>query len=319
MTKNGLLQSILFCLLTHTNPVWALNIDLPSNARLTFENQEDPDNYALPIGPFSNGAIAVQSTTGNILRQSWRIEGDSQSTLQILSDLRSQLENDSFNSLFECQSKTCGGFDFRFGIEIIPAPDMHVDLFDYRFLAASQSKDSQIDYVSLLISRSTTASYVQIIHVAPSGTKNANISSSGAVTVPTPKPAQIDTSMPLLQTLEAIGHVVLSDLTFETGSSKLGKGPFASLDSLAGYLKTKPSRKVVLVGHTDTEGSLSGNITLSKRRASSVVDRLIETHDIPRDQVSAEGMGYLSPIASNLTKQGREENRRVEVILLNTE
>jgi outer membrane protein OmpA-like peptidoglycan-associated protein len=71
-----------------------------------------------------------------------------------------------------------------------------------------------------------------------------------------------------------------------------------------------------LVGHTDSVGGLSGNIALSKRRAQSVRQRLIDTHGVDPSRLDAEGMGYLSPAASHLTPEGREANRRVEVIVL---
>ena len=119
--------------------------------------------------------------------------------------------------------------------------------------------------------------------------------------------------------LRTKGHVVLTDLEFETGSSALGAGNFASLDRLAGFMAAEPGARVALVGHTDSIGGLAGNIALSKRRAQSVRQRLIEAHGIDGARMQAEGMGYLSPVASNLEPEGREANRRVEVILLSIE
>ena len=64
---------------------------------------------------------------------------------------------------------------------------------------------------------------------------------------------------------------------------------------------------------------MDGNIALSKRRAGSVLERLVTAYDIPRRQLEAEGMGYLSPLDTNLTDDGRDANRRVEVIITSTE
>lgn len=319
MNKTGFITSIVFGCLAFALPVTAIDLDLPSNARLTSDHLNDPDSYALPVGPFSGRAVLVNSVNGNILRQSWRIENDSQTTLQLLSPLRAQLENDGFEILFDCQSQTCGGFDFRFETEVIPAPDMHVDLFDFRFLSAFRLSDNRNDFVTLLVSRSSSAGFVQLIHVAPSGQKISRATANGTVASVVPTAVQFDASLPLLQALETTGHAVLSDLTFKTGSSQLGDGPFASLDTLSAYLLANPKRTVALVGHTDAVGSLSGNIALSKRRAASVVDRLIKSYSIPRAQLAGEGMGYLAPIAANTTQAGRDANRRVEVVLLNTQ
>jgi outer membrane protein OmpA-like peptidoglycan-associated protein len=64
---------------------------------------------------------------------------------------------------------------------------------------------------------------------------------------------------------------------------------------------------------------LNGNIALSKKRAEAVLETLVSDFNVPRAQMDAQGMGYLSPIASNLTAQGREANRRVEVIVTSTQ
>jgi OOP family OmpA-OmpF porin len=74
--------------------------------------------------------------------------------------------------------------------------------------------------------------------------------------------------------------------------------------------------RVALVGHTDATGSLDANIALSRKRAASVKDRLVRAYGIAVSRLDAEGMGYLAPIASNLTQAGRDANRRVEAVLL---
>ena len=76
---------------------------------------------------------------------------------------------------------------------------------------------------------------------------------------------------------------------------------------------------MALVGHTDASGGLDVNIAVSRQRAQSVRQRLIDRYDIPARQVDAQGVGYLSPRASNLTEAGRQKNRRVEVMMTSTE
>ena len=130
---------------------------------------------------------------------------------------------------------------------------------------------------------------------------------------------------PLLQppglsaALQANGFAVLEDLVFTSESAEIGPGPFETLAALAEFLKQDPARSVALVGHTDTAGGLAGNITLSRARAASVRERLIADYAVPATQITAEGVGYLAPRASNLTEEGRARNRRVEVILTPTD
>ena len=117
------------------------------------------------------------------------------------------------------------------------------------------------------------------------------------------------------QSLLETGHAVLEGLSFETGSAQLAAGDYEVLQTLADLLASKPDLVVALVGHTDSSGSLDGNIALSKRRAGSVLERLVSDYGVPRRQLDAQGMGYLAPIATNLTEEGRTVNRRVEVII----
>lgn len=317
--------ALLLALLTGAAaPARAVDLALPGNARETAREDATPDSLTLATGPFAGGALPALTLEGAVSRAAWRVEAQGITTLQLLAPLRDQLASAGFETLFECEAASCGGFDFRYSLAVFPAPAMHVDLFDFRYLSARRGPDQAAEHVALLVSRSASAGFIQIVAVAPSGPGGLSTSTGGAPTRPasgaaTPTPQQPGTSLPLATRLESQGRAVLSDLTFETGSSSLGEGRFASLADLAAFLKADPSRRVALVGHTDTVGSLDGNIALSKRRAASVLERLVSAHGAPRAQLEAEGMGYLAPLATNLTAAGREANRRVEVILLNTE
>ena len=293
--------------------LYALDLDLPGAAKMTREKLDKAGTYRLPIGPYAEDQLPTLEVEGRVTQQAWRLEAQGMTTLQIIAPLRDSLKNQGYDILLDCSGVECGGFDFRFNTSVLPAPDMFVDLFDYRFLSARKAKDGvKPDYLSLLVSRSGATGYVQLLHVQPNG------GASLSVTPSTPLP-RTTSDTPLAQSLVSQGHVSLADLDFNTGSSDLGPGPFDSLQALAAFLRADPARRVTLVGHTDTVGALDRNIALSKRRAASVLERLVSAHGVPRAQIAAEGMGYLAPIASNLTPEGREANRRVEVVLLNTE
>ncbi len=286
---------------------------MPGGATMTREKTEEAGTYRLPLGPYDDGHLPVLEVEGRITQQAWRLEAQGMTTLQIMAPLRDSLTTQDYEILLDCSGSECGGFDFRFNTRVLPAPDMFVDLFDFRFLSARKAETtSKPDYLSLMVSRSGVSGYVQLLHVQPNGGAGLAIGTA-------PKAPRSQPNTPLAQTLETQGHIILSDLDFTTGSSELGPGPFASLTSLATYLKADASRQVALVGHTDTVGGLDPNIALSKRRAASVLERLVAQHDVPRAQLTAEGMGYLAPIASNRTPEGREANRRVEAVLLNTD
>ncbi|MCF6234347.1 MAG: OmpA family protein [Rhodobacteraceae bacterium] len=285
-------------------PAQAEQLVLPDGARELSTRVISQDSYALPLAGFDAGDIPERIFEGRVERLSWRLTAGDATSLQILAPLRDQLTAAGYEILFECRDVDCGGFDFRFGIDVIPAPDMHVNLRDYRFLSAKRGDQ---EARSLMVSRLGGVTYIQTIHVTPDG--------GGAASAGTTAVTPIQGNQ-LAQTLETFGHVVLNDLIFETGASQLGDGPFASLQQLAAFLTDNPSYSIAFVGHTDSAGSLDSNISLSKRRAVSVRKRLVTRYSIKPSRIEAEGMGYLAPVASNLTPEGRDENRRVEAILL---
>lgn len=295
-------------------------LDLPASATQTDVKVEPLSSYRLPIGPWDDTAGKIQSiwAEGEVTQQAWHMQGEGLTTLQILAPLRAQLKADGFDILYECEAEDCGGFDFRYATEVLPEPSMHVDLGDFRFLSAQRMGLTQPEYIALLVSRSTNRGFLQVIRVgAPMDVAPV------AVTTSTKTPDLFDATpeieAPFAQRLEETGSAVLADLTFATGSSALEGEGFASLDALAGYLIDNPDRKVTLVGHTDAEGSLDGNIALSRKRAQSVMRRLIDDYGVPAGQLAAQGVGYLAPVSSNLTDDGRSQNRRVEVILTSTQ
>lgn len=294
-------------------PALAVTLDMPANAVLMAEEASAADSYDMPVGSWTIDGLPTRTATGAVTQQAWRIEATGLTTFQIIEPLETQLVEAGFEVVFTCTDDVCGGFDFRFGTRVLPAPDMQVNFGDYRYLAAQRVSGDGEEVVSLLASRTSTAGFVQITRV---GGMSEALAATGAPAVRAQAPV---VTGDLALELETTGRFVLSDLTFETGSAQLGEASFDSLQRLAEYLTANPDRQVALVGHTDAVGSLDGNIALSKRRAGSVLERLVTRYNIPRRQLDAQGMGYLAPVATNVTDEGRDANRRVEVIITSTE
>jgi OmpA-OmpF porin, OOP family len=304
--------SLLFACPALATEGWA-EFSLPSGQAPLSERTSALDSYHLPIGPFADGQVPARTIEGRVSRRTWRLKAGDRTTLQILTPLRAKVEKAGYKIVFECQNRDCGGFDFRFGIEIVPAPDMAVDIGDYRFVSAMRGDQA----LTLLISRSGQTGYVQAIQVTPEG-QHSN--------PPDPEIDQTGNSdnttkgdsrpLSLAKKLQESGHAVLQDLEFATGSATLGVGPFQSLQQLSGFLVSNPQFRVALVGHTDDVGQLSANIALSRQRAEAVRQRLLDLHGIDGARVEAEGVGYLAPLVSNQSEEGRETNRRVEVVLI---
>jgi outer membrane protein OmpA-like peptidoglycan-associated protein len=125
--------------------------------------------------------------------------------------------------------------------------------------------------------------------------------------------AQLDT---ILETREtARGLVVnVSDVLFDFDSANLKPGAREKVARIAGILQSHPDLKIQVEGHTDSVGSDDYNLRLSDRRAESVRSGLVQ-QGIARDAVGTTGFGESKPVATNGTAAGRQQNRRVEIVV----
>ena len=217
-----------------------------------------------------------------------------------------QLEAQGYDLALHCADQTCGGYDFRFSLPVLPPPQMFVDLGDYVFLSGMKNDGEGL---WVLISRSLSQTHVQITHLRPSRTPVPTLPEA----LPTHAGGALETD------LNTSGRHVLVDLTFDAGSARLDKENFASLQELGAYLTRHSDQSIALIGHTDSSGSHKANLDLSKQRAEAVRSMLLRQFpNISLTRVACEGIGYFAPLASNATAEGREINRRVEVILVPT-
>jgi outer membrane protein OmpA-like peptidoglycan-associated protein len=120
----------------------------------------------------------------------------------------------------------------------------------------------------------------------------------------------------ILQTRDsARGLIVsMSDVLFDTGKYSLKPGAREKLAKVAGILLAYPGLTIAVGGYTDNVGGYEMNLRLSENRAGSVRDYLVQ-QGVATNSVSAEGFGNSSPVASNDNSAGRQQNRRVELVV----
>ncbi|MBL6644054.1 MAG: OmpA family protein [Flavobacteriaceae bacterium] len=109
-------------------------------------------------------------------------------------------------------------------------------------------------------------------------------------------------------------------LLFKSGSWTVEAAGQNAIKSLAGVLAENPDIAILIEGHTDNvpyrgKGPLKGNWDLSTKRATAIVNQLLENPDILPQNLTAAGRGEYLPIAPNSTRSGRAANRRIEVVL----
>ncbi len=105
--------------------------------------------------------------------------------------------------------------------------------------------------------------------------------------------------------------VIMENIYFETDKHDLLLDSEKELDKLVNIMNKNPSIAIEILGHTDDQGDIDHNASLSENRAKTVYDYLV-AEGIPQKRLRSQGMGYTKPVASNSTDAGRQKNRRVE-------
>lgn len=110
--------------------------------------------------------------------------------------------------------------------------------------------------------------------------------------------------------------LTIGDILFAFDKDNLNSSGLSSMDKIASFLRERPNRQLLVEGHTDNVGTFEYNQALSERRAASVKNALVE-RGVASDRIVTIGYSKKYPVASNDTEGGRQQNRRVEVVILN--
>ena len=275
-------------------------INLPSSAKLVASDQSDTKNNSVAVSTWDRDrGISRLNITGKTVTNVYQIDGTSLTLDQMLKPIINDLKNRQFGIELYCKTQVCGGFNFRKNLETFKPPLMFINVANYSVATAKKNNTA----VSLVASKLGTTIYLQVVSIG--------INESDLI-----QPDIKSEINRFSSTLINEGAIVLDDLTYRSGSSTLGDGPFNSLLELAKFLKSTPTASIILVGHSDSTGELSQNIELSKNRAQAVANRLIKNHSIEQSRISAQGIGFLSPKTNNSTEKSRKKNRRVEAVLI---
>jgi outer membrane protein OmpA-like peptidoglycan-associated protein len=114
--------------------------------------------------------------------------------------------------------------------------------------------------------------------------------------------------------ISATGHVTVYGIYFDTNSSSLKPESEPTLKAISELLKMKSKLNIYVIGHTDITGDLKRNMELSEKRAKAVVDALVKDYGISAKRLTGKGVGPLCPVSTNKTEEGKQLNRRVELV-----
>jgi OOP family OmpA-OmpF porin len=312
------MRMAVLALLAFSGPAAALDIALPEGAAMVAATPPGAGTHLIATGTWDGAQVPVDEFTGMLRAAVWQVpDAGDLSIGTVAAGIERQLRDQGYRIDLSCADRTCGGFDFRRSLDMGQSPEMHVDIGNFRYISATAGSDGEA--VAITVSRGGQTLYIHAVHIGNS--IGGTAWDTPAVRTPPGgvRPGQGAPGIPVtdaIMRLAELGAVPLDDLGFRTGASELSGEDFPSLVALAAFLAENPARRVVLVGHTDAQGGRDSNIALSQARAEAVRRHLIEVLGVNPAQLDAAGIGYLAPRATNETADGREANRRVEVVLV---
>lgn len=239
----------------------------------------------------------AEQVEGAVTRIAYTLKGD-QSLAEVARNFEIGLTQKGFDIVFECKTKECGGGNFAYALDTFPLPKMVVDPFNFRYLGARRGGENSEIYASVVISADT----------------NKNIRTQVTVVERDSLAFRMVDAAAMQEAFAEKGSIALYGIYFDTDKADIKPESAPTLEEMAKFLNASPSLSVVIVGHTDNQGAMDYNLTLSHRRAEAVVDALSTTYGVGRDRMVAAGAGFLAPVAPNDSEDGRAKNRRVEMI-----
>lgn len=276
-------------------------------AEIRAYEHKDYDEALMPDRPIPEESEAKGlELEGKLTRISYRIDGR-KSALEVYRNYQGALQAGGFKTLFECKGdEQCGGDFQSFVINSgkVSQPGQGDAAFGgkYYVVLAKKAAPTGDIYVFLDVmedgSNHITPVFQQVLETKPMQTGQVQVLDMAA----------------MQKSLAESGRVAVYGVYFDTDKAEVKPESKAALDEMGKLLKANPDLKVYVVGHTDNQGTLAGNLDLSQRRANAVVKALEADYQIPAARLSARGVASLAPVAANDAEAGRARNRRVELV-----
>jgi OmpA-OmpF porin, OOP family len=178
---------------------------------------------------------------------------------------------------------------------------------DVRYLATKLSAPGKEVYASLMVAVETNKLFKEMINhpLALLEIVETKDMDTGLVTVDAES---------MSKDIASIGHVALYGIHFDTGKDVIKAESEPTLAEIGKLMKQQRALKLYVVGHTDNAGGYGDNMDLSNRRAKAVVSYLGTRYGVEATRLTSGGVGFLAPVASNDSEEGRAKNRRVELV-----
>ena len=284
---------------------------------IIFYEQKERSEYQLPLGPLvknpDEGELYIISEKENIEGKITRIQYkiNDGSALNIFKKYEEQIKNSGFEIIISSQGQkpydTGGRTWSLFVFKNLP------DEFKNN-LSRTDTVNMQRGYLSGKIKKEEGEAFVSLLANQPNDDE-VYVQLDIIEIKPLKRKLILSDSDSIKKALIKNGHIALYDIYFEVNKYELKPESEPALKEIAEFLKQNQNLNIYVVAHTDISGRLDNNLVVSKNRATTIVNYLIKRYLISPERILAEGVGPLSPVASNLTQDGREKNNRIELVL----
>lgn len=265
---------------------------------ITGYQTKDFDAARLQAAPFKDGKATDQRRLeGRITRIAYKTNAGP-SILEVSRNFEAQFDKAGFEKLLACDTDACGGIPFSEALDALPIPQMWVDGFNFHYYAGKKADGATETYVSVLVSENNKDIYAQLVVARVGAMENKMVDAAA-----------------MAKGLGEKGHIAIYGIHFDTDKAIIKPESAPTLAEMAKLLTGQPELRVFIVGHTDSQGSYEHNMTLSRLRAEAVAAALATSHRIARNRLYTAGIGYLAPVGSNASEDGRALNRRVELVV----
>ncbi len=270
----------------------------------------------VPAGPGRSGGAQARfdkaSAVEGHVSAFFYVQAKERSALEVFRNYQSALKTAGFATLYSCEMTACDEAQIR---DPFPKELLGVRRWAGGRVDPTSSFDRDVRFMSAKLSRNGADTYVMVYVAEPNSLWGAPVA---AVVVA--EPAAMDNGNVVVSTdrlqkgLADEGKIALYGIYFDTGRAEVKPESKGQLDEMAKLLNGDKSLKVVIVGHTDNQGSADANVALSQRRADAVVAALVSTYKVDAARLRARGVASFAPVATNRTEVGRAKNRRVELV-----
>jgi outer membrane protein OmpA-like peptidoglycan-associated protein len=262
-----------------------------------FENYDSTTLAISPVLKESDAESTALVVEGAVTRIVYKVPAGS-SALEVFRNFENRITEAGFASIVSGGPEQFDYYTFMYKhpVEKISNTSMSNEIW---YLSADKlAGDSKI-YISLIVSP----------HSGGDGQRVRLI----AVTTKAMENRMLDAEK-MLSSIAESGKVALYGIYFDTDSANVKNTSAPTLQEIARLLTDNPDLNLIIVGHTDNEGSYDYNMELSRRRADTVANTLSSDYGASSSRLRSAGVGYLAPAASNADDVGKQLNRRVELV-----